>query len=130
MEGKSIGVYENARENIRRLKQFIESNGIGCTIRYYSKDQLRDGNLYPYLENGEIDMILGNSAEDTETFRPVATFDAQPHYIVTAPGNQEILDGLNMALEKILDSNPNFAEERYQANFTDSGRASIYLNDG
>lgn len=130
MEGKSIGVYENARENIRRLKQFIESNGIGCTIRYYSKDQLRDGNLYPYLEKGEIDMILGNSAEDTETFRPVATFDAQPHYIVTAPGNQEILDGLNMALEKILDSNPNFAEERYQANFTDSGRASIYLNDG
>lgn len=49
---------------------------------------------------------------------------------MTAPGNQEILDGLNMALEKILDSNPNFAEERYQANFTDSGRASIYLNDG
>ena len=130
MKGKSIGVYENARENIRRLKQFIESNGIGCTIRYYSKDQLQDGNLYPYLEKGEIDMILGNSAEDTEIFRPVATFDSQPHYIVTVPGNQEILDELNMALENILDSNPNFAEERYQANFTDSGKASIYLNDG
>ena len=58
MNGKTIGVYENARENIRRLKQFIESNAIDCTIKYYNKDQLFNGNLYPYLESGEIDMLL------------------------------------------------------------------------
>ncbi len=62
MNGKTIGVYENARENIRRLKQFIESNAIDCTIKYYNKDQLFNGNLYPYLESGEIDMLLGNIA--------------------------------------------------------------------
>ncbi|MCQ4740753.1 transporter substrate-binding domain-containing protein [Blautia hominis] len=129
MNGKTIGVYENARENIRRLKQFIESNAIDCTIKYYNKDQLFNGNLYPYLESGEIDMLLGNIADDTEVFRPVATFDSQPHYIVTTPDNQDVLEGLNMALEKIADSNPNFAEECYQANFPDSGTASIYIND-
>ena len=74
-------------------------------------------------------MLLGNIADDTEVFRPVATFDSQPHYIVTTPDNQDVLEGLNMALEKIADSKPNFAEECYQANFPDSGTASIYIND-
>ena len=58
----------------------------------------------------------------------VAKFDSQPHYIVTTGNNQEVLDGLNMAMAKIIDSNPNFAEERYEANFPDSGMSAIYLN--
>ena len=33
----------------------------------------------------------------------------RPYYIVTTKGNDEILDGLNMALEKIMESEPDFA---------------------
>ena len=47
----------------------------------------------------------------------IATYNSQPYYIVTNPSNKEVLDGLNMALERILDANPNFAAERYAANF-------------
>lgn len=128
MSGKKIGVYKNASENIRRLKVFMESNSIESEIVEYSRDQQVDGSLYAYLENGEVDMLLGNSSDNTGKFRVVAKFDSQPHYIVTTGDNQEVLDGLNMAMEKIIDSNPNFAEERYEANFPDSGIASIYLN--
>lgn len=32
MNGKTIGVYENARENIRRLKEFMAINGLYCNI--------------------------------------------------------------------------------------------------
>ena len=128
MSGKRIGVYKNAAENIRRLKVFMDSNNIKCEIVEYTREQQVNGNLYTYLEDGEVDMLLGNSADDTGKFRVVAKFDSQPHYIVTTGDNQEVLDGLNMAMEKIMDSNPNFAEERYEANFPDSGIASIYLN--
>ena len=128
MDGKTIGAYERAEENIRRLEVFLKSNGINCTIKTYGSDQLENGNLYKVLETGEVDMLLGNNAGDANRFRVVAEYDSQPHYIVTTPGNQEVLDGLNMALEKILDSNPNFAEEVYDANFDDIGASSIFLN--
>ena len=52
-----------------------------------------------------------------DSVRVIATYNSQPYYIVTNPGNKEVLDGLNMALERILDANPNFAAERYAANF-------------
>ena len=129
MNGKTIGVYNRANENIRRLEEFLKSNGVNCTIKYYSNEQLTDGNLYPYLENQEVDMLLGNYADNTEKFRVVADFDSQPHYLVTTPDNQEVLDGLNMGLEKILDSNPNFSKERYEANFQETGQSSIFLNE-
>lgn len=129
MSGKTIGVYERAEENIRRLQAFLDLNGIDCTIRYFSKDQLVDGNLYQCLEDREVGMLLGNNADVKGNLRVVAEFDSQPYYIVTTPDNQEVLDGMNMALGKIVDSNPNFAEERYNANFPDSGIESICLND-
>lgn len=129
MKGKRIGVYENAKENIRRLEDFLKSNKIQCSIKKYTREQLKDGDLWPYLEKGEVDMVLGNSVDDTGRFRLVAEFDSQPHYIVTTLDNQEVLDGLNMAMGKISDADPNFSEECYQANFPDSGIASIYLNE-
>lgn len=129
MKGKSIGVYENAKENIRRLEAFLKSNNVECTIKKYTKEQLANAELWDYMEKGEVDMVLGNSVDDSGRFRSVAEFDAQPHYIVTNLGNQEVLDGLNMALGKITDADPNFAEECYLANFPDSGTASIYLNE-
>ena len=59
MNGKTIGVYEKAEENIRRLKEFLTFNGIKCTIKEYSFEELgKDGTLYAYLENGDVDLLL------------------------------------------------------------------------
>lgn len=128
MNGKTIGVYDRAVENVRRLKEFLSINGLDCNLRYLAYEELSEnGNFYPYLESGEVDLLLGNMSEG-DTFRVVASYDAQPYYLVTSPENQEILDGLNMALERIVDANPNFAAERYAANFPDS-LVDIQLND-
>ena len=130
MAGKTIGVYDRATENIQRLQNFLTVNKIDCTIVYYGVEQLSEGgNLYQYLKDGEVDMLLGNRSDGDEAFRPVAEFDSQPHYIVTTPDRTDILEGLNMALEKIAEANPNFARDRYDANFTDSGITSIFLSD-
>ena len=119
MNGKTIGVYENAKENIRRLKEFLAINGLDCKFQYYSlKDmQKNDEGLYFYLMNEEIDLLLSGIIYNHDSVRVIATYNSQPYYIVTNPSNKEVLDGLNMALERILDANPNFAAERYAANF-------------
>ena len=129
MNGKTIGVYENARENIRRLKGFMAINGLYCNIRYYKQeDMVGKIGLYPYLAKGEIDLLLNNVAHISDSVRVVVAYDSQPYYIVTNPGNKEVLDGLNMALERILDANPNFAAERYAVNFPDR-LVNIQLSD-
>ena len=119
MNGKTIGVYENAKENIRRLKEFLAINGLDCKFQYYSlKDmQKNDEGLYFYLMNGEIDLLLSGIIYNHDSVRVIATYNSQPYYIVTNPSNKEVLDGLNMALDRILDANPNFAAERYASNF-------------
>lgn len=130
MKGKTIGVYDRAKENIRRLKEYLSLNGVECELRYYGYDQLGGGDLSPYLRSGEVDMILGNAFEKDSGFRVVVSYDSQPHYIVTNVGNQEVLDGLNMALEKIVDCNPNFAEECYNANYEGPQTTDIQLSEG
>ena len=79
--------------------------------------QKNDEGLYFYLMNGEIDLLLSGIIYNHDSIRVIATYNSQPYYIVTNPSNKEVLDGLNMALERILDANPNFAAERYAANF-------------
>lgn len=128
LNGKVIGVYANAKENIRRLEAFLKLNGVEYTLKRYTSDQLVDGNLYGHLADGEVDLLLGNSTELPEGCRVVTSFESQPLYMVTTVGNQEVLDGLNMALEKIVDSNPKFAEERYAANFPFSSISNVFLN--
>lgn len=119
INGKTIGVYERAKENIRRLREILTINGLQCNFRYFKWAEVtKDNNFYPYLLKGEVDLLLvGSIFQQNDSLRVVATFDSQPYYIVTTPGNREILDGLNMAMERILDANPNFAAERYAVNF-------------
>lgn len=131
LNGKTIGVYEQAVESIHKLEELLKSNNVNATLKYYAYEDQIENSLYYYLENEEIDLLLGNvkdSAEKKDEFRVAVQFDSQPHYIVANLGRPEILDDLNMALEKILDSNPDFAKNCYEANFSDSAITSIYLN--
>lgn len=129
MNGKTVGVYENAKENIRRLKAYLAMNGIECAFHYYTKEELSpEGNLYAYLESGEVDLLLGNGTKSRERFRVVTSFDSQPHYIVCRPDDRETLAGLNLALEKIYDANPDYADECYAANFPGFRKADIQIS--
>lgn len=128
--GKTIGVYERAKENIRRLQIYLELNDLDCTLKYYSYEDLHatdTGDLTPYLENGDVDLLMGSSFSAGDVLYIAASFDSQPHYIVTEPGNQKLLDELNEALEKIYEADPNFAQKVYDANFPETGNSFITL---
>ena len=128
LNGKRIGVFEGAMENIRRMNQYLDMNGISCEIVQFGKDDIVDGKLYHKLTSGEVDLLLGNAAEKTGEFRVVGQFDAQPHYIVTQPTNTAVLDDINHALELIYSSNPDFAEECYEKNFPEDGNNLLMLS--
>lgn len=129
LNGKTIGVYERAEDKIRYLNEFLSSNDLDCQLRYYAYEDMEKGSLYGKLRSGEVDMLLGNDLEIGGEFRMVTSFQAQPYYIVTTVGNAEVLDGLNTALQYILESTPDFAEETYYVNFPDVKMADIQLND-
>ncbi len=50
LNGKTIGVYDRAVENVRRLKEYLSMNALDCTLKYYAYEQLVDGNLYSCLQ--------------------------------------------------------------------------------
>ena len=127
--GKTIGVFERARENIRRLEIYLQLNNLDCTLKYYTYDQIQEtGNLNQFLESCEIDLLLGNSADAGDKFYVAASFDSQPHYIVTQPEDTETLAALNNALELIYEADPNFAEKIYEENFPNTSNINAVLS--
>ena len=129
LNGKTIGVFERAQENIRRLKIYLELNNLDCTLRYYTYEELiAVGEMGRFLERGEVDLILSGGSAVGERLHTVAAFDSQPHYIVAQPGDQETLEGLNMALEKIYEADPAFAQQVYERNFSAVADTSVTLS--
>ena len=44
-------------------------NGIYCNFKYYTYDDLLvTGNLNRFLENGDVDLLLGNSSDAGDEF--------------------------------------------------------------
>lgn len=129
LNGKTIGVFERASENIRRLQIYLDLNNLDCTLKYYSYEQLLEaGDLTVFLESGDVDLLLGKSTEIGSKFMIAASFDSQPHYIVTRPDDRETLDALNMALEKLYEVDPLFAQKAYEANFPSMASSHAVLN--
>ena len=128
LNGKTIGVYEKADEKIRRLQEFLNFNGVECKLKYYAQEDMVNATLYHHLENGEVDLLLGNDLEDIQDFRVIASFEAQPYYIAVAGGKQEILNELNTALRYILEGDPDFAEKHYALHFPEQRTADIQYN--
>ncbi len=59
LDGKTIGVYENAQEGIRRLNEYLLMNAVNCTLKSYTYGQLTHAPLTEYLKRGEVDLVLG-----------------------------------------------------------------------
>lgn len=129
LNGKTIGVVKRATDNMRRLEEFLSANGLDCTIKLYTAEEVAANQINLDLEAGKIDLKLGNATDDTGEFRAVAYFDAQPHYLVTQPDDRELLKELNWAMERILLSDPHFSEEVYTRYFDDTGVENLLLSE-
>ncbi|QNL44092.1 transporter substrate-binding domain-containing protein [Oscillibacter hominis] len=130
LNGKTIGVYDRSTENIQRLKDWLTIQALDCELRYYSREDLENGNLYNRLESGEVDLLLGYGTDMPDTLYAAKSFGGQAHYIVTQPGDNVILDQLNMALEQIYAADPEFSEKEQEKNFADNMTGYAVLTEG
>ncbi len=128
LEGKTIGVYDSSPEDIRHLENFLEHNNITCSLKYYTQaDFLGDERLLPYLDAGHVDLLLKSNRLISVNHKVIAILDSQPYYLVTSPDKPEILNGLNMALEKIYSSNLTYADDCYYKNFVEAAYFDVYM---
>lgn len=125
LKGKRIGVYSKADEKFQRLKRYMDFNQIECEYVLYDHDDMVNEELYYYLENGEVDLLLGNNLEADGQYRIVAEFQAQPYYFATTKGNKEVLDGLNYAMAQITECMPDFMESSYREHLAENQRMQI-----
>lgn len=123
LNNKKIGVYQS-NTNIARLEQFLTVND----ITDYKIVTYESGDLYPYLESQEVDLILSSYSQTQSNLRAIASFNASPMYMVARADKTDILDKLNISLEKIYESNPNFAEDSYDSNFPENLVNTVKFN--
>lgn len=130
LNGKKIGVFDQSKEKIQKLHTFLAVNSLDCKVIEYTSDEMTNGNLYDHLKNGDVDLILGNDSEpySENDLRVVASYIAQPYYIVTQNGNDKILEQLNSSLKYILESNPDFGRTNYIITLSEISDTNLRLS--
>lgn len=97
-----IAVYKTAKQRVALLDQFMKINGIS-----YKKVECKDEEeLLGKVNSGEVDAFLSVDLSLEEGCRSVAKFSPTPFYFITTKGNSEVMSELNVALNKIAESNP------------------------
>lgn len=129
LKGKTIGVNERATNNIKRLEEFLDRNSIQCTLRRFTREELKGNCISDFLLDGTVDVVLGNTNDVVEGTRTVATIEAQPLYIVAPPGRTDLIEQLNTALGLIYQANPAFAEHCYEKNYPQASYGKAPLSD-
>ena len=123
LDGKTIGVFENAVEKIRRLELYLETNGLNCNVL-----PLDYASYSRCLENGTADVLLGSDSEMSEGRKVVANFEGEPYYIAMPKGSDLARD-LDEAMTSIYLADSSFAEELDAKHLPTHYQSSIKFSD-
>lgn len=101
--GLAVGAMVDSQQTDYFL-DYAKGHGFEPQIIYYTNQN----DLNAALETGAVKAIIMNAILRQPDLRIVAQFGDDDFYFATTKGNQEILNGLNTALEKIHYANPYF----------------------
>ena len=126
LNGIKVGYYEKAQAGLKKFLDFCENNEIkDVELIAYAHDGKE--NLLDALKTQEVDAILQGDLLLENEEKVVAKFGANPYYFATTKGNKSILAGLNKALSKIKENNPNFDQKLYNKYFQSYIDNSVHL---
>lgn len=129
LNGKTIGAFDQAGENVEKLKKILKLYNINCNIKYYTyEEMMAAGSLSEFLDSEEIDLLLNNDTLQSDKYFVAADFELQEHYLVARAGDRETVEALNNALRRIYESDPAFAERAYRENFQRVSEGSLSLS--
>lgn len=123
LKGKTIGVFKSAREKIRRLHNYLDFNGLDCTVVELELEDYQD-----CLKKGTVDLMLGSDVEVLEGYKVVASFPGEPHYVGVAK-ESGLLAPLDDAMTQIYAADPSFAERLYARHFPNAYDSPIAFSD-
>ena len=116
LNGIKVGYYEKAQAGLKKFLDFCENNEIkDVELVAYAHDG--EKSLLDALKAQEVDAIIEGDLLLENEEKIVAKFESTPYYFATTKGNKSILTGLNKALSKIKESNPNFDHQLYSKYF-------------
>lgn len=124
--GMRVGVFRNASQRRKKLEQFCEINGIKdmTTVSYASGAELFRG-----LEENEVDAVLLSDISVPENNRVIARFGADPFYFAITKGRTDLVNGFNMAISKIKESDSSFDSDLYEKYFPMKTNGSLVLSE-
>ncbi|MEA5060301.1 MAG: EAL domain-containing protein [Candidatus Pelethousia sp.] len=89
---------------------YSQANGFSSQLIYYDAyTKIKED-----LDAGKIDAATISSIFPFSDFRTIAKFGNQDFYFLTAKGNEDVLNGLNQAMEQIQIANPYYNSELNQ----------------
>lgn len=115
MKNLKIAVMSGDSDRIMELEEFCSSNNITYELVEIKSDE----EMRRVLDDGRADAVLGISTQKIENTRTIAKFSSKPFYFAAAKGNFIILNGLNMAFNKIDQTDPYFIAKINKKYFTD-----------
>jgi len=125
INGKTIGVFENATNKIEQLRSFLSYNSITCELEYFADPD----EMGTALDDGRIDLLMGGDPYVTGDRIVVTRLGGEPYYIVTPRGLTEIYEQLNKAITDIYTADPNFAAEVHALYFPEFYNTNILLTE-
>ena len=106
--GLKIGLLERHTYN-DRFKQFIEENGTGCEIVYYTTPT----ELSNALIDEDVDAIVDSYIRTPEDEVTIENFGETPYYFMARKENQALIDELDHAIDKMNVETPNWRTDLY-----------------
>lgn len=120
LEGKTVGVFDKAKNKIMRLQNILDFNNIKCSLKYYDDDNVFER----ALENGEVDLLLASDVYAVDVYNIALRFPSEPSYIVAKKSDLALCRQLDEAIEEIYSVNPNFSAELFRKYFPKNSRNS------
>lgn len=125
LDGITVGCFETAKKSINEFLNFCDENNIKNVniVTYPYENNRKD--LVDKMKSGEVDAILGGDLVLGSEEKVIAKFGGNPQYFATTKGNTEIINGLNSAIYKIKEQNPQFDENIYNKYFKNSNNSYL-----
>lgn len=106
--GMRVGVISNSQD-AAAFAEYSESHGFDAKVAAYSTTS----ELLDALDNGEIDATAITYLGRNTRFRTIAQFAPQPLYIAVAPGQSDVAQELDDAMNRLSLRDPDFSMQLY-----------------
>lgn len=128
LNGIKVGYFKKSLSKLTKLDEFFKSNNI-TNVTYVPYTYEDDNTLIDALNNKEVDAIITDDLLLNNNLKILKKFDSSPYYFATTKGKTYIKNGLNDAINKINESNPEFSLQIYNKYFQNKIDSSIFLNN-